>query len=177
MDASNSRLSFAVLILSLVLLVGGGLVFAASSPGERAARRTYRPPTGVDDEGFLFTRALDCGFDVGVERVQGALAAEGFSVLSETDFAAVLGPQGNGAPAPYLILVAYDPALARGAHESEHWIGVVMPCTVVVRERADGTVVVGARNPALPSATTGNGELRRVNSELTNKLLRLLAAL
>ena len=177
MNAANSRLSFALLILSVVLLVGGGLVFAANPPGQRVASPSYSPPVGVSDGGFYFSCTLDCGFEVAVERVRNALAAEGLGILSEVDFTSILSSQGDNQALPYLVLGVYDPELVYHAHAAEEWIGVVTPSNVVVRQTGGGAVAVGVGSPAMLPSLTGNPELRGVSGQLTDKMLRVLAAL
>ncbi|MCB0934726.1 MAG: DUF302 domain-containing protein [Mycolicibacterium sp.] len=111
-----------------------------------------------------------------VARTRGALAAQGFGVLTEIDMKATLttklGRDAGDELGDYLILGACNPPLARRAVGIDRQIGLLLPCNVVVRENPaeDGTVLVEAMNPQLLVQVTDQPELQPVADEVTAKL-------
>ena len=111
-----------------------------------------------------------------VARTRGALAAQGFGVLTEIDMKATLtaklGQDAGDELGDYLILGACNPPLARRAVGIDRQIGLLLPCNVVVRGNPaeDGTVLVEAMNPQLLVQVTDQPELQPVADEVTAKL-------
>lgn len=85
-------------------------------------------------------------FDQVVDQARGALATQGFGVLTEIDVQATLRKKLGEEMDRYLILGACNPTMAHRAIDAAPEIGVLLPCNVVVRE--DGAdVVVDAMDP------------------------------
>jgi uncharacterized protein (DUF302 family) len=109
-------------------------------------------------------------------RVEAALKAEGFGVITEIDVQATMRAKLGIERAPYLILGACNPTLANRAIEADPSIGALLPCNVVLREEGDVTVVE-ALNPMAALGIVGGEAVRAVAEEATARLERALAAL
>lgn len=73
--------------------------------------------------------------------VESALKANGFGVLTEIDVRTTLKKKIDVDHRPYLILGACNPALAHKALSADRYIGLMLPCNVVMQEHADGIEV------------------------------------
>jgi len=120
---------------------------------------------------------LPTGIAEARERVEAALAEQGFGVLTEIDVAATLKNKiGKDIP-PQLILGACNPVLADRALTAETSIGLLLPCNVVLRSTGEHRTIVEALDPAVMVTITGNTDLEPVATEARAKLTAALETL
>jgi uncharacterized protein (DUF302 family) len=115
-------------------------------------------------------------FDDVVARTRGALAEQGFGVLTEIDVQATMKAKLDADVGPFLILGACNPPLAYRAISAEASIGVLLPCNVVVRQDGD-RVLVEAVDPMGMMSVAGDEALDAVASEAAHRLKTALESL
>ena len=126
---------------------------------------------------YGFSVTVDGTFDEVVARVTEALKTEGFGVLSDIDIQAAMKAKLGIDRLPYRILGACNPPLAHKAIEAEPDIGMLLPCNVIVRKEADGSVTVGFMDPAAVLGLVQRKELEALGAEVREKLQRVSKAL
>jgi len=119
---------------------------------------------------------LDVPFADALGRVRAALQQQGFGVLTEIDVTATLRARLGEQIEDYIILGACNPPIAHQALDIDRSIGMLLPCNIVVRAAADGTVVE-ALDPQVMVTLTGRPELKPVADEVGRRLAGALAAL
>lgn len=119
---------------------------------------------------YSITVRLPVPFVPTVERVRAALKEQGFGVLTEIDVQVTLREKLGAQMEDYLILGACNPPLAHRALDAERDIGLLLPCTVVVRADGPGITLVQALDPHVMVQVTGRPELTEVADEATSRL-------
>ena len=120
--------------------------------------------------------SLNVPYAEALERVVAALKDEGFGVLSEIDMQAVLQKKRNVDIGRYVILGICHPPFAERVLQIERNAGVLLPCSVVVYEQGEGSVVA-ILDPIKAIGIADNAALHAVAEEANEKLNRVLAAL
>ncbi len=122
---------------------------------------------------YAQTTTVRSSFDDAVTATRQALADHGFGVLTEIDLQATLKAKLGVDVDRQLILGACRPQLAHAALQVEPSIGLLLPCSVVVREDA-GVVRVEALDPHVMVSITGNDALSELVAEVADRLEAVL---
>jgi uncharacterized protein (DUF302 family) len=112
-----------------------------------------------------------------VERVTEELKKEGFGVLSDIDVQATLKNKIGVQRRPYRILGVCNPHYAAKALEADEDLGLLLPCNVIVREEADGTITVGFMDPEAVLAVVDNPFVEGLSQTVRQGLMRVRDAL
>jgi uncharacterized protein (DUF302 family) len=125
---------------------------------------------------YGMTITLNLPFTDAVDKVREALQDQGFGVLTEIDVTATLNAKLGEQMEDYLILGACNPPLAHRALEIDRSLGLLLPCNVVLRGTAGGTLVEIA-DPQMMVSMTGNTALEPVAKDAQERLSLVVAAL
>ena len=110
------------------------------------------------------------------EHVIAALKEQGFGVLTEIDVQVTLREKIGAETAPYRILGVCNPALALQALNTSPHAGLMLPCTVTLRED-NGRTIVEVLRPDAALSVVGIDELRPTAAEAERRLLLVAEAL
>ena len=125
---------------------------------------------------YTFGVTVDGEFDLVVDRVTGALAEEGFGVLTTIDVQATMKQKLDVDLEPYLILGACNPPLAHQALTADRTIGALLPCNVVVRK--DGhRITVDFMDPQAVLTIVDHPDVPALAAEVRSRLQRVASLL
>jgi len=125
---------------------------------------------------YAFRARLDVPYEEALERIETALEAEGFGILTSVDMKSTLKEKLGAEFRKYRILGVCNPPLAQRALAEDLDAGLVLPCTAVVYEQEGGSSVTIA-DPMSVVELLGNPDLRPIAEEAHGKLRRALAGL
>ena len=133
---------------------------------------------------YHFSKIVNDDFDTAIEKVTGELKKEGFGVLTQSDSYRIdvqdtLKKKLNVDPIAigfrkYKILGACNPHFAYEALKVEDKIGAMLPCNVIMQERASGKVEVSAVDPVASMMAIKNDTLGDVAMQVREKLNRVI---
>jgi uncharacterized protein (DUF302 family) len=113
-------------------------------------------------------------YDDAVARTRELLSDEGFGVLTEIDVTDTFKKKLDIDFKRYVILGACNPQLAHRAMAGEPFIGVLLPCNVVVMDREGGGTIVSAFKPTAGFSLVDNPEVAPIAEEVEDRLRRVL---
>ncbi len=126
---------------------------------------------------YAKTITLDMPYAEAVPKVKEAFKAQGFGTLTEIDVKATLADKIGKEVEDFIILGACNPDLAGRALDLDRTIGLLLPCNVVVRARADGATIVDALDPTILSQLNETPGLDEVAADAGRRIDAALASL
>ena len=123
---------------------------------------------------YSFSTTLKTTMDAADAKVRAALMEEGFGVLTEIDVQKVMKAKLNIDRSGYKILGACNPNYAHQAIDADPDIGLLLPCNVLLREEANGTITVGFMDPAAVLNLVGENKIiNQVAPVVREKLMKV----
>lgn len=122
---------------------------------------------------YVFTCEVALPFDAAVEKFKEALAAEKMGVVSEINVQHIMKAKLNHDMAPYTILGACAPGLARRVIESEPNAGAMLPCGVAAMAVDAHTTRFSFQDPETMAGITDNPVMQEVAKEAKAMLSRV----
>ncbi len=116
----------------------------------------------------------DADFDEILDRTVEALSGEGFGVLTEIDVKETLKKKLDVEFRAYRILGACNPPLAHQALQNELYLGLLLPCNVIVMERNGGGSVVSAVRPTEMFNIVDNPQMAPVARDVELMMKRVI---
>ncbi len=103
-------------------------------------------------------------------KVEAALTAEGFGVLTEIDIQATMKKKLNKDYLPHLILGACNPVFADKVLSVDQHISLMLPCNVSIRALENQAIEVAMINPLEAMKTIDNPLIEEYANEVSEKL-------
>jgi uncharacterized protein (DUF302 family) len=125
---------------------------------------------------YGMSKTVGLTYEQAVEKVTAELKKEGFGVLTTIDVKETLKAKLNVEFPRYIILGACNPPFAHKALQAEEHIGLLLPCNVIVYEKA-GTTVVAAFDPMVMTAVVDTPGMQPIAKEVRERLDRVIAAM
>jgi uncharacterized protein (DUF302 family) len=122
---------------------------------------------------YFFSKKVELNFEDAIAKITDELRNEGFGVLTEIDVQGTLKKKLDVDFRKYKILGACNPLFAHKALLSEEYIGVMLPCNIIVQEKEDG-VEVAAVNPMSSMQSVKNSQLESIAGEVSGRLKKII---
>jgi len=114
---------------------------------------------------YAFGVELHMPFEMALEQVNQAIKDEGLGVVSEVDVQAIMRAKLQEDVAPYRILGACAPGLAKRVIEAEPEAGALLPCSIIVRQVEPDLIGVTFMEPEAVFGLADNEAVAEVGRE------------
>ncbi len=125
---------------------------------------------------YGFTKDMDIPYGTVIEQVREMLKNEGFGILTEIDVKEKMKEKLGLDMNKYIILGACNPASAYKAIVAEENIGLMLPCNVIIYEKA-GKTVLSVIRPTVAMQMVDNVELQKVAESVEAQLNKVFGAI
>ncbi len=126
---------------------------------------------------YEFNTELNLSFDEALEKVRATLMEEHLGIVSDVDVQAIFKNKMDKEIPAYHIYGACNPKLADRVISAEPNAGTLLPCSFIMRETENGTVVVSFMDPVAVFGMAQTDEPKVVAKEAKEMLKRVLEKL
>lgn len=119
---------------------------------------------------YHYSKKVQLPFDEAVAKVTETLQEQGFGIITTIDVKETLRKKLDIDFRNYKILGACNPDFARRAIEHDSYVGVLLPCNVVVQEHKNGQVELSAINPMQTMDVADQPGLKQIASVINDHL-------
>lgn len=128
----------------------------------------------MKQENLFFKKQVYGTFDDVYQKVISAVEANGFGVVTELALDQKLKDKLNVEVGNYHLLGVCNPKIAHEAIMVEEYIGVFLPCKLVIRKKSDNEFELATFNPSLMMAALENPDLDKIANQVSDKLQQIL---
>ena len=125
---------------------------------------------------YTLTASIKQPIDDAIETLKSTLMNHKLGIVSEINVQAAIKNKLGEDIAPYRILGACNPGMAKKIIEAAPEAGALLPCTIVVREE-DGTTIFHFMAPEPVLGLEGNAVVQEVAKEATQHLNAVISDL
>jgi len=115
-------------------------------------------------------------YEDAIAKVTAELKEQGFGILTQIDVKATMKKKLDKDIDNYIILGACNPALAYQSIQTEQEMGLLLPCNVIVYDKA-GTTYISLLDPMGMMAFSGNDALCDMAEEARSRLDKVYEAM
>ncbi|MEA3477606.1 MAG: DUF302 domain-containing protein [Bacteroidota bacterium] len=126
---------------------------------------------------YYFNKTINAPIKEVYDRTIEALKDVGFGVITEIDMKEKFKEKLGIDYKKYYILGACNPGIAHEALQMEEYLGILLPCNVIVFEREDRKSEVACVNAVSIMRITGSEELAEVAETVNDKLIQALESM
>lgn len=127
---------------------------------------------------YYYSKTTDLPFEEAVARTREVLKDQGFGIITEIDVTNTFKQKLDVDFRPYMILGACNPKAAHEALLQEDKVGLMLPCNVIVQQRATGSgSEIAAIDPVASMSAIANPGLKAKAEEIGASLRHALDAI
>ena len=125
---------------------------------------------------FVFSAEVNQPIDAAIETLKETLMKQHLGIVSDVNVQGVVKMKLDEEMAPYHILGACNPRMAKDMIEDIPEAGALLPCTIIARE-VDGKTIFDFMDPVVVLGIAQNAVMDRVAAEAKVKLEAVAAEL
>jgi uncharacterized protein (DUF302 family) len=125
---------------------------------------------------FVFSTQINQPIDDAIETLKGVLMKHHLGIVSDVNVSAIVKNKLDQDMPAYRLLGACNPGMAKTMIDDLPEVGVLLPCTIVARQVAGGTVV-DFMDPVTVLGLANNEAVNKVAQDAEEKLKAAIADL
>lgn len=131
----------------------------------------------MEKTNYGFWKSVDLEFEEAIERTNEALKEEGFGILTELDFKAILKKKPDVDFKQYQVLAACNPPNAYKALQAEEQLRLLFSCNVNVYGNDNNETIAAAIDPVADMTAVNNNTVREAAETIQSKLKNVISSL